>query len=308
MDRADQRLDELRLDDLLGRCTFASPGSAVVAGVSGGADSLALLVLARAAGLRVTAVHVDHGLRSDSANEADVVAAAARLLGAEFRAERVDLEPGPDLEARARRARHRVLGPDALTGHTADDQAETVLINLLRGAGPRGIGAMRPGPRHPLLALRRSETQQLCSDLGLKPIDDPMNVDPRFQRVRIRHELLPLMADISRRDPVPLLVRTADSSRRTEDLVASLSADLDPTDVKALRAAPEIVAGAALRRWLASDDGHPPSRSDLDRVWAVVRGEAVACELPGGRRLARRSGRLRVEDQRNRGAAPDPDR
>src|SRR3954468_16835813 len=120
---------------LLGRCRFPAPGTSVTCAVSGGADSLALLVLACAAGLSVTAVHVDHGLRPRSEAEAHVVQEAATRFGARFRAEAVHVGDGANLEARARAARYAVLPPDVLTGHTADDQAETVLVNVLRGAG-----------------------------------------------------------------------------------------------------------------------------------------------------------------------------
>ncbi|MCB1016512.1 MAG: 7-cyano-7-deazaguanine synthase, partial [Acidimicrobiales bacterium] len=91
--------------------------------VSGGPDSLALLALAVAAGLEVTAVHVDHGLRPGSGREAEVVEAAAERFGARFSARRVTVVEGPNLEARARAARYAALPPDACTGHTADDQA-----------------------------------------------------------------------------------------------------------------------------------------------------------------------------------------
>src|SRR5437879_6492898 len=101
------------------RCSFPIAGSDVTCAVSGGADSLALLVLAAAAGCRVTAVHVDHGLRPGSAAEADVVAAAAARVGAAFRAEQAPVGAGPNLEERAREARYDVLPPDVLTGHTA---------------------------------------------------------------------------------------------------------------------------------------------------------------------------------------------
>ncbi len=277
------------------RCVFPPPGTAVECAVSGGADSLTLLVLACAAGLQVTAVHVDHGLRPDSAAEAGRVAAAARRFGARFRAETVTVEPGPDLEQRARLARRAVLAPDALTGHTADDQAETVLINLLRGAGPAGLAAMRPGPPHPMLALRRADTVGLCAHLGLDPLHDPSNDDPRFVRNRVRHELLPLMAAIADRDPVPLLCRTADHARVVVDDLDDLAAPVDPTDTRLLQAQPPSVARAALRAWLRDERGHHPSTAELERVMAVVRHERRSCELAAGRRVSRRDGILHLD-------------
>lgn len=280
------------LTQLSARCRFPAPGTEVVCAVSGGADSLALLVLACAASLDVIAVHVDHGLRPGSAAEAGIVAAAAERFGARFRSETVSVEPGSDLENRARRARFDVLGPDAMTGHTADDQAETVLINLLRGAGLDGIAAMEPGFRHPILALRRSETVALCSELGLTPVDDPSNRDPRFVRNRIRHEVLPLLADIGERDPVPLLARSADLARAVAADLDTLASRLDPTDCRALGAALPSAAHQALRRWLQGTSGYPPSAAELDRVMAVVRGDAVACEIEPGLRIARSGQRL----------------
>jgi len=295
MDRSGRRTSPGLIDALLARTSFAPAGTEVVCGVSGGADSLALLVLATAAGLEVTAVHVDHGLRTGSDLEATVVDQTARRFGAAFRSERINLDPGANLEQRARVARRHLLGPNALTGHTADDQAETVLINLLRGAGPPGLAAMRPGPRHPILALRRAETVALCASLELVPVEDPSNLDPRFVRNRVRHELMPLMADISQRDPVPLLARTAGHARALVDDVAAAAHNLDPSDTRALAATSPSVARMALRQWLRDDLDHPPSSAELERVMAVVRHEAVACQLSGGRRLARSGGRLRIE-------------
>ncbi|HEX4162877.1 MAG TPA: ATP-binding protein, partial [Acidimicrobiales bacterium] len=157
---------ETLVADLLTCCTFPPPGTPLTCAVSGGPDSVALLLLAVAAGCDVTAVHVDHGLRAGSADEADVVAAAAARVGARFEARTVSVEPGPNLEARARAARFEVLPDDVATGHTMDDQAETVLINLLRGAGADGLAGMAPGQRHPILGLRRCETHRLCAAAG----------------------------------------------------------------------------------------------------------------------------------------------
>jgi len=283
---------------LLTRCRFPSAGTPLVCGVSGGADSLALLALAVAAGCEATAVHVDHGLRPSSADDAAVVEQAARLLGAGVRSERVDLDDGPNLEARARAARHRVLGPDAALGHTADDQAETVLVNLLRGAGPAGVAGMRPGHRHPILALRRAETVELCAALGLDVVDDPTNTDPRFVRNRLRHEVLPLLDDVAGRDVVPLLARHAELARRGVDALDRLAAAVDPADCRSLRLLEPEVARAALRSWLRSTSGerHPPDEATLDRVWAVVEGSSRATDLGGGWRLHRRDQRLSLID------------
>ena len=283
---------------LLERCTFAPSGTSVTCAVSGGADSLALLVLAVAAGLEVTAVHVDHGLRTGSHREADAVAAAANHFGATFRAVRVDVADGPNLEARARQARYGALPADVLTGHTAEDQAETVLLNLLRGAGPTGLAGMRSGHRRPILALRRAETEALCVDLGLDPFVDPSNVDDRFRRNRVRHELLPLLADLADRDPVPVLTRQADLFADVDDLITDLAATVDPTDTAALAAVRPVVAGAALRAWLLAagvGDGHPVDGASVARLLDVVHHRSVATEVTGGWRVARNRGRLRIE-------------
>ncbi|HVX23071.1 MAG TPA: tRNA lysidine(34) synthetase TilS [Acidimicrobiales bacterium] len=284
--------------DLLPRCAFPPPGRPLCCAVSGGPDSLALLVLATAAGCEVTAVHVDHGLRPGSAGEADVVAAAAERFGARFRAERVVVADGPNLEARARAARFSVLPDDVATGHTMDDQAETVLINLLRGAGTDGVAAMAPGPRHPLLGIRRADTAAVCAAAGLHPLADPSNDDDRHLRNRVRHHLLPLLADLAGRDPVPLLARQSDLARDDSSLLDGLAAEAvpDPTDADRLAAVPPALARRAVRRWLRSGHtGYPPSSAEVDRVLAVASGRAVATELTGGRRVARTARRLRVE-------------
>ena len=286
------RVAERTYANLLARCTFPAPGTAVTCAVSGGADSLALLVLAVAAGCRVTAVHVDHGLRPGSADEADVVRDAARRFGAGFRAEKVHVAPGPNLEARARLARYAVLPPDVLTGHTADDQAETVLLNLVRGAGLDGLAGMRP-QGHPILALRRTETEAVCAAEGLRPVVDPTNADPAHRRNRIRHEVLPLLNEIAERDVVPVIARQAALLRDEADVLDALAAALDPTDAHAVAAAPVGVARRAVRRWLTEE--HPPDAASVERVLAVARNEATSTDAGHGRRVARTRNVLRLE-------------
>jgi hypoxanthine phosphoribosyltransferase len=163
--------------------------------------------------------------------------------------------------------------------------------------------------RRPLRRLRRSETTALCDALGLDPVRDPSNDDPAFRRNRVRHELLPLLADVAERDVVPVLARQADLLRDDAALLDELAAALDPTDARSLAAAPVALARRAVRRWLRAECGgaeqHPPDAAGVDRVLAVARGEAVACEVGGGWRVARTRNRLRAEPPaRNRREGP----
>ncbi|MHB8669779.1 MAG: tRNA lysidine(34) synthetase TilS [Acidimicrobiales bacterium] len=313
----------LRPEELLARCRFPGPGTAVACAVSGGADSLALLLLAVTAGCAATAIHVDHGLRSGSAEEAKVVAEACRRLGAGFVAHRVEVGPGPNLEARARSARYRVLPAGVLTGHTADDQAETILLNLIRGAGRRGMAGMRDDGRRPLLGLRRSETRALCQAKGLSWVDDPSNDDLALRRNRVRHQLLPLLDEIAGRDVVPVLTRQAELFAEEDDLLDTLSGAIDPTDTRAMTAAAVPLARRAVRSWLedrsaaahpgpspaggpgpspaggpvpgpSPASGHPPDSATVQRVLEVAAGRSRATDVGRGWRVERTGGRLRL--------------
>jgi tRNA(Ile)-lysidine synthase len=281
----------------------------VAVACSGGPDSTALLALAVDADLDPVAVHVDHGLRPESADEAHVVGAAAERLGAGFRAERVTVEPGPNLEARARdlryealeRARAAIGASAVLLGHTADDQAETVLLNVLRGSASAGLGGM-PGRRgtiaRPLLGLRRAETAEICAALGVSPLADPMNDDDAFRRVVLRREVLPLLERVADRDLVPVLARQADVLRSESDFLDDLARAVWPpsdedTSASALAGLPVVLARRAVRCWLGRP---PPTLDEVDRVLSVAGGQARATELSGGRRVIRSRGRMRVDE------------
>ena len=280
---------------LVGRCTFPEPGKQLACAVSGGADSLALLILAASVGCDVTAIHVDHGLRPGSDSEAELVESAARLVGARFSALRVEVGVGPNIEARARAARRRALPAGTATGHTMDDQAETVLIRLLRGTGPDGLAAMRRGTEHPLLSLRRSETRAVVRQAGLVPFEDPSNKDPTILRNRVRNELLPQCCELAGRDVVPLLARLADLAAADADLLGGLAQRLDPTDARAICNAPVPLARRALRRWLRAEGPYPPDMAAVERVLAVARGDVPGTHLAPSVSVRRTAGRLRAE-------------
>jgi tRNA(Ile)-lysidine synthase len=284
-----------------------------VVACSGGPDSLALLALAAEAGLAPVAVHVDHGARAGSAAEADVVRGFAERLGTGFAAETVAVPPGPNFEARAREARYEALerararlGATAvLVGHSRDDQAETVLLNVLRGAGASGLAGM-PARRgtvvRPLLEVPRAELAGVCAALGLCPIEDPMNADPAHRRVWLRREVIPALESGAARDLRAVLARQASVARADSDLLDDLAGELlarAATDTMAegrsgleaavLAAAPEALARRAVRLWLGAP---PPPAAHVERVLAVIRGEQRAVELPGGLEVSRAGGRL----------------
>ncbi len=283
------------IDSLLARCTFPAAGAAVACGLSGGPDSTALVALARAAGLEVTAWHVNHGLRPSADAEAEAARTIAAHFEAGFELRRVQVDPGPNLEARARSARYEALPDDVLVGHTADDRAETVLFNIGRGGGLTGAAAPYAGVGRPLLGLRRFETRALCEQLGLCTAHDPMNDDPSFARVAIRNEVMPALARALDRDPVPLLNRHADLAAEALEVIAALAQGLDPANAAALVAAPRAVASEALRAWIAESVGTVPTAASIDRVLDVAAGRVVATEITGGHRVARTAGRLRIE-------------
>ena len=286
--------------DLLALCSFPPVGTRVRCALSGGADSTALTALAVAAGCEVSAIHANHGLRPDSDMDEAAARHTADVLGIPFESVSLGLVDGPNLESRARDSRRDAFGTDVLTGHTADDAAETVLLALLRGAGARGLSGIPAGPTHPIIALRRHETRTLCAHLDLTFVDDPTNTDARFRRNRVRHELLPLMDEIADKDVIPNLVRTAGLLHDDDALLDELAGALDPTDARAITRASRPLARRAIRRWIAGD-GLPPDAATVSRVLDVAAGRAGACEVGRGQRVDRTQQRLRLSPQRPNG-------
>jgi tRNA(Ile)-lysidine synthase len=184
---------------------------AVLAAVSGGGDSQAMLsVLARLApelGFSLSAHGVDHGLRPEAAAELDLAEKLASKLRVPFGRTRLSLERGGNLQARAREARYAALrqaaaAGDALiaTAHHADDRAETVLLRLLRGSGPRGLAVLAPRAQDVIRPLVRAQKRDVLLHLERHCVDfaeDPSNKDAAFLRVRVRGEVVPLLQQLS---------------------------------------------------------------------------------------------------------------
>jgi tRNA(Ile)-lysidine synthase len=205
-------------------------GSTIIAAVSGGPDSMALLhVLARLApklGFVVHAHGVDHGLRAEASRELDTAESFAERLGVPFARTRVRVASGGNVQARAREARYAALAKAAraagartiATAHHADDRAETVLLRLMRGAGPRGLAVLPPraalelepparsvrGPAReplelvrPFIRARHACIRAHAERHAIPFATDPSNADPRYLRVRVRRELMPLLEELS---------------------------------------------------------------------------------------------------------------
>jgi tRNA(Ile)-lysidine synthase len=295
------------------------PGALVFAAVSGGADSLALAAALAWVGpklqIDVGAVTVDHGLQQGSAERADLVAKQCDVLGLApvFAVSPPVPGSGEGPEAAARTARYDALGAVArreeaaaiLTGHTLDDQAETVLLGLARGSGARSLSGMAPSSTmsgglllRPFLPVRRATTRAACVALGLEVWDDPHNADRRFTRVRVRHDVVPVLEDALGPGVVEALARTAHLLRDDADLLDRLAstAEAPGLEVAALAALPPSLRRRVLRT-AAIDAGAPAGALSAHHVAAV---EGLVADwhgqcgvsLPGGLVAERRYDRL----------------
>ncbi len=279
--------------------------------LSGGPDSLALT--AAAAPLRpTTALIVDHGLQPGS----DVVAETAYRQAVDLgcvagQVIRVQVGTAGGPEAAARTARYDALesaraGAPVLLAHTLDDQAETVLLGLGRGSGPRSIAGMRaadPPWYRPLLGVRRRQTHAVCADLELSAWDDPHNHDRRFTRVRLRTEVLPLLEDALGGGVAEALARTAAALREDTDALDAMADDVRRRvtsdrglDVTAIEPLPASVRRRVIRGWLLGGGAIGLTDLQIRAVDALVTGwrgqggVAVGCGIPRTRLFAQRRG------------------
>jgi tRNA(Ile)-lysidine synthase len=284
--------------------------------LSGGPDSLALCAVA-AARQPTVALIVDHGLQSASGDVAETARRQALELGcADAQVLRVVVGRRGGPEAAARAARYSALreasaGLPVLLGHTLDDQAETVLLGLGRGSGPRSISGMRPHQPpwcRPLLGVRRAVTHEACRELCLTPWDDPHNVDPTYTRARLRTEVLPLLEDALGGGVAEALVRTAMALREDCDALDDIArTELEALvgdeglDLSNLQMLPEALRRRVIRLWLlaggATDltDNHIRRVDGLVTDWHGQGGVAVGSLLRSQRLVAARRGdRLRL--------------
>jgi tRNA(Ile)-lysidine synthase len=261
---------------------------------------------------------VDHGLQSGSDARAQETCAVLASLdgGIDARVATVTVtEDGDGPEAAARRARYAALraesearaGAPVLLGHTLDDQAETVLLGLGRGSGARSLAGMRawdPPWCRPLLGVRRAITRAACAEAGLTPWEDPHNDDPRYTRVRLRHEVLPLLEDVLAGGVAEALARTADQladddaalDAGAHEVLAAAGDDDGGLDAGTLADLPAAVRRRVLRAWLAAAGVRGYDAAQLRSVDALVarwRGQGPP-SLPGGLEVTRVRGRLTV--------------
>lgn len=279
----------------------------VVVACSGGPDSVALLgllhCLHRSEQVNLVVAHVDHGLRRESPTEAEHVRALSAGLGLECRVTRLDLSPGSGIPARARAARRAALQAIARAeeaslialGHTATDQAETVLMHLGRGAGLEGLSGMAPeeiGPEgpavwwRPILELTREETGAVAQRLGLSTVSDPTNENVRAPRIAVRSLILPVLRAFHPRAEVAIAA-ASDRVREAHEAVQWLARREIVTrrlpegwSLRGLPELPRIVRTAWLRE-VCVEEGVEPSALGRRTLAAIDR---AVCDAVGGSR------------------------
>jgi tRNA(Ile)-lysidine synthase len=309
------------------------PGDLVLVSCSGGPDSVCLLYslsyLRRLFKIRLAVFHFDHKLRADSAKDAVYVRKLAERLKLPFHLRTADDRPtkGKSVEAWATVARRNAsvavrneIGARAIAeGHTLDDQAESVLLNLIRGAGLEGIAGIDPGRGvrtrlvQPLFDVERADVETFCRALRLRPRRDPMNEDRRFLRAALRHEVLPVLERATGRGIKRSIARSADLLRADRDelqlqairamdtFLKSDYAARFPLEIDAgsLRSLPAPIASRALRLaiyQLASGDWAAPWTKDaIEAVLDLAHGRpGRERDLPGGLKAVRQKEYVRV--------------
>ncbi|TQF00355.1 MAG: tRNA lysidine(34) synthetase TilS [Spiribacter salinus] len=266
----------------------------LVVAFSGGLDSTVLLDLACASGRPVLAVHVHHGLAAAADDWVTHCESVCQAAGVDLRVERVHVDAHKaGVQAGARAARYAALadalqaGDALLTAHHAEDQAETVLLRLLRGTGVDGLGAMSPCQSfgvgsliRPLLAYRRAELAAYAEARGLHWVDDPGNASLRYDRVRVRQHLLPTLESEwpGVVHALNALAHDARADREARGLLlaprleAALLEQDGPMRVSGLAAEPPVIQCLMLREWLRSGGIRPPGRRRLEAsIAAFVR-------------------------------------
>jgi tRNA(Ile)-lysidine synthase len=290
---------------------LVTQGEPLLVMVSGGGDSVCLLDVALRLGARVSVLHVNYGLREDSDADEGFVRDVCSALGVEVHSERVSLGTGSNLQDRAREARYALAERHALgdfaAGHTASDQAETVLYRLAVSPGSRalhGMAARRGRLVRPLLAATREEVREYLRARRLEWREDPSNADRRFARARVRHDLLAALRSLG---PVPerTIAETARQLREEAEVLDGAASEAleelgggPAVSVAALREQPAAVRRLVLRR-LAGDRPVPESVLDVgDRGTKSV-------DLGDGLRAVTEYGTLRFSRARD-AEAPEP--
>jgi tRNA(Ile)-lysidine synthase len=293
--------------DAAQRSGLIAAGEPLLVMLSGGADSCCLLDVALTLGARVTALHVNYGLRGvESDADEEHCRALCERLGVPLRVEHAAIEAGGNLQARARELRYelaeRLAEGDYAAAHTMSDQAETVLYRLGSSPGRRALLGMAPRRGRlvrPLLDATRADTRAHCRAAGIDWREDASNADPRFARARIRHQALPALGDRAE----AAIAETARQLREEAELLDAVVEAAMTDEVAALAALPRPLAREVLRR-LA---GGPIGAGQLDRVLALAgRGGTVAVDVAGGLRAVVEYGRVRFTRAREEAPIPAP--
>ncbi len=302
-----------------------SPGDPQLVAVSGGRDSIALLHWLHAHGFRkLIAVHLDHRLRAESGEDAEFVRKFGDSLDVECIIGNADVaalakKERLSIETAARHARHEFFArtaieracPRILLAHHADDQVETFLHNLLRGAGPSGLCGMNAVSTlemhgttllvaRPLLGTWREEIDAYIAHHKLPFREDESNADPRFTRNRLRHAAIPALTAALGRDVRAALLRTTELLRAEDEFLSSqpeLRGAPDALQVPLLRSLPLALQRRLIHLWLQHHNVRTVGFAEVEAVRGLLDSRGAKVNLPGGLCARRREKRIFIAEQ-----------
>lgn len=257
--------------------------------VSGGADSVALMCIVYHLGRTASVHHVNHGIRDASNDEAKIVQELAENFQFDFFLYETTIG-FQNMEENARQARQDFLPEDVLTAHSFEDKVETVIMNFMRGATSKGFSPMTDKP---LINITANELDSIVVYYDVSPCVDSTNFTQEHVRNRVRHELIPLMTDISGTNIAKPIIRNSQIALEESEYLDQIASKIDITQCKTAKTENIVILRRATRMWIEENISHKYSEVNITNLVSVVQGETLGTQI-AGKTIRRQNNQLHI--------------